>query len=47
MDPICLNCEHTGGSHSMGFGRCEGDSYDPDYGTYRCMCPKFERDFDQ
>jgi hypothetical protein len=40
----CGYCEHTVTTHHLGWGRCSGESQDPDYGTYACVCPHFELD---
>lgn len=34
---ICA-CGHCAGEHQNGGGRCEGYSYDIEYGRYRCLC---------
>ena len=41
---LCAYCEHPPTDHSMSYGRCTGESADPDYGTYVCVCPHFELD---
>ena len=40
----CGYCEHPAKEHCDGVGRCAGQSADPDYGTYACVCPHFELD---
>ena len=46
MSNDCVSCDHPGENHFMGIGRCSGESFDPDYGRYACVCPKYERDSD-
>jgi hypothetical protein len=41
---VCQACEHPLTDHAMGWGRCSGQSQDPDYGTYNCVCPHAEID---
>lgn len=38
------NCGHTAAEHQDGAGRCRGESYDPIYGTYRCLCPYYTQE---
>ena len=46
MNNLCGSCEHSITLHDLGFGRCTGQSTDPVYGSYACVCPHFERDSD-
>jgi hypothetical protein len=39
---VCGYCEHSVTEHHLGWGRCAGESHDPDYGRYACVCPHFE-----
>ena len=47
MNHLCAQCDHTRDEHNMQWGRCSGESQDPDYGRYACVCPHFEQDTDQ
>jgi hypothetical protein len=38
----CAYCEHPSEEHNLSWGRCAGESHDPDYGRYACVCPHFE-----
>lgn len=38
---VCT-CGHTIGRHCDGIGRCDGTSTDPQYGTYKCVCPVYQ-----
>lgn len=31
-------CGHDDTEHLDSAGRCEGQCYDSDYGTYKCLC---------
>jgi hypothetical protein len=44
MTNACGYCEHSVTTHHLGWGRCNGASQDPEYGTYACVCPHFELD---
>ena len=45
MSHLCESCDHLASEHPDA-GRCVGDCFDPDYGFYKCVCPRFERDPD-
>ena len=34
-------CGHGTDTHHEQLGRCEGQCYDADYGTFRCLCPYY------
>ena len=34
-------CGHDIDRHCDGLGRCAGESYDSEYGTFRCLCPAY------
>jgi hypothetical protein len=34
-------CGHDIDRHCDGLGRCDGQSYDSEYGTFRCLCPAY------
>jgi len=42
----CAYCEHPHEEHTLSWGRCAGESHDPEYGRYACVCPHFEVDCD-
>jgi hypothetical protein len=35
-------CGHPEENHCHGIGRCDGESYDPEYGVFKCMCPALQ-----
>lgn len=39
---MTCQCGHIEKRHCDGIGRCDGMSEDPDYGKYRCMCPRYK-----
>lgn len=39
-------CGHLPSEHDMGWGRCSGECWDADYGTFGCMCFHYEKDRD-
>jgi len=42
----CDNCTHSGSEHHMSIGKCGGEVTDL-YGTWQCLCVRFERDPDE
>ncbi len=34
-------CGHGSDEHCDGLGRCVGECFDSDYGTFNCLCPNF------
>ena len=44
MINVCGSCEHQCPKHHLEWGRCNGQSSDPVYGSYACVCPHFELD---
>ena len=34
-------CGHSHAEHQDGTGRCQGHSYDTEYGTFKCLCPYY------
>lgn len=39
-------CGHLGSDHDNLIGRCSGDCFDPEYGTFRCLCPMYQHEGD-
>ena len=35
---MTCRCGHHADDHQ---DRCAGECYDPDYGTYKCLCPAY------
>ncbi len=45
MNHLC-QCGHLPDEHFMDRGRCGGECFDPDYGTFACLCYGYEKDSD-
>lgn len=42
MNYDCV-CGHKPVDHGGKYGRCEGQCYDPEYGTFACLCFAYEK----
>ena len=47
-EPVNHYCEcgHLPSEHYGDTGRCEGEAHDIEYGTYKCLCYRYEKDSD-
>lgn len=45
MNHLCT-CGHLPSDHEADRGRCEGQCFDSDYGTFSCLCHLYEKDTD-
>ena len=41
---MTCTCGHRTNEHTNNNGRCNGTSYDPDYGQWKCVCPMYRQD---
>lgn len=46
MSNLCGHCEHSADQHQMGWGRCDQECFDPEYGMFLCVCYHFEKQAD-
>jgi hypothetical protein len=37
---VMCECGHRINEHCDGIGRCYGQSRDPEYGVFKCLCPQ-------